>query len=317
MAAAPPDPKYLLRGNMGSIHSLLFRVNSNVEHLFAGCASGKVYVWDLKRNRILTEFEAGSDPCLGLHNINDKHLVVQQKCGTIQIYNPSDSHWIMDKKIEHDYHSFCRCQILSDDIIITALEDSNVGLYSLKSSNLELTLDHSLIPVSKKLGEVMAIKPLSNMDQKVLIAYEIGLLVLWDIKAKKILHYMDIEPYPMVLDFEISHMRGIIGSPSEKLQVFNLSSDILKDKCTLTLKNPGTSVISIRPDNKIFAVGNWDGRLRIFSCKTLKQLAVLDHHRSTIHDVIFSSSYVESYNCKYIMAAAGKDGYVSLWDIYN
>ncbi|KAK2582955.1 hypothetical protein KPH14_009013 [Odynerus spinipes] len=317
MAASPPDPKYLLRGNMGCVHSLLFQINSDVEHLFVGCASGKIYVWDLKKNRILTEIEAGTDPCLTLHNISDKNLLVQQKCGSIKIYNPSDSHWMISKTINHDYHSFCRCQVLAEDTIITALRDSNVGLYSLRSSNLELTLDSSLIPVSKKLGEVMAIKPLPGMDQKVLVAYEVGLLVLWDIKAKKVLHYMDIEPYPMALDFETLHMQLIIGSPSEKLQVFNLSSDTLTNKCTLTLKNPGTSVINIRPDAKIFTVGNWDGRLRLFSCKTLKQLAVLDHHRSTVHDVTYSPHYVESYNCKYIMAAAGKDGYVSLWDIYN
>lgn len=48
MAVIPPDPKYLLRSDMGCIHSLLFWINSDVEHLYAGCALGKVYIWDLK-----------------------------------------------------------------------------------------------------------------------------------------------------------------------------------------------------------------------------------------------------------------------------
>lgn len=108
---------------------------------------------------------------------------------------------------------------MSEDIVITALENSNVGLYSVKSSNMELTLYSSEVPFSKKLGEVMAIKPLPSTDQKVLVAYEIGLLVLWDITAKKVLHCMDIESCPMAIDFETSHMQGIIGSPSEKLEV--------------------------------------------------------------------------------------------------
>lgn len=317
MAVTPPDPKYLLRGNMGCVHSLLFRINSDVEHLFAGSSSGKIYVWDLKRNRLLTEFDAGTDPCITLHNVNEKSLLVQQKCGSIKIYNPSDSHWAIYKTIDYDYYSFCRCQVLSEDTIITALRDSNVGLYSLKSSNLELKLDPSLIPVSNKLGEIMAIKSLPMIDQKVLVAYEIGLLVLWDIKAGKVLHWMDIEPYPLTLDFETSYKQGIIGYPSEKLQVFNLLSDTLTNKCSLTLKSSGTSILNIRPDSKIFTTGNWDNRLRIFSCKTLKQLAILDHHRDILHDITYSHSYTESYNCQYLMAAAGKDGYVSLWDIYN
>ncbi|KAL2742155.1 guanine nucleotide-binding protein subunit beta-like protein 1 isoform X3 [Vespula maculifrons] len=307
MAVIPPDPKYLLRSDMGCIHSLLFWINSDVEHLYAGCALGKVYIWDLKRNRILTKFDAGIDPCLTMHNINNNNLLVQQKCGSIKIYNMSNSHWSINKIIDHDYHSFCRCQVLSEDIVITALKDSNIGLYSVKSSNMELTLYSSEVLYSKKLGEVMAIKPLPSTDQKILVAYEIGLLVLWDITAKKVLHCMDIESCPMALDFETSYMQGIIGSPSEKLEIFNLSSDTLTTKCTLTLKNPGTSVISVRPDKKLFTVGNWDGRLRIFSQKTLKQLAVLDQHKNTVHDVIYSPHYVEAYNCKYLMAAAGKD----------
>ncbi|XP_047352689.1 guanine nucleotide-binding protein subunit beta-like protein 1 isoform X3 [Vespa velutina] len=317
MAIIPPDPKYLLRGDMGCIHSLLFWINSDVEYLYAGCASGKIYIWDLKRNRIFTQFDAGIDPCLTMHNINNNNLLVQQKCGSIKIYSSSDSHWSINKIIDHDYHSFCRCQVLSEDIIITALRDSNVGLYSVKSSNMELTLYSSEVPFSKKLGEVMAIKPLPYTDQKVLVAYEIGLLVLWDVTAKKVLHCMDIESCPMAIDFETSYMQGVIGSPSEKLEIFNLSSNTLTSKCALTLKNPGTSVINIRPDRKLFTVGNWDGRLRIYSQKTLKPLAVLDQHKSTVHDVIYSPHYVEAYNCKYLMAAAGKDSYISLWDIYN
>lgn len=101
------------------------------------------------------------------------------------------------------------------------------------------------------------------------------------------------------------------------IQIFNLSSDTLKSKRALTLKNPGTSVINIRSDRKLFTVGNWDGCLRIYSQKTLKLLAVLDQHKNTVHDVIYSPHYVKAYNCKYLMAAAGKDSYISLWDIYN
>lgn len=48
---APPDPKFLLRGNMDeNVHSLLFWIDSDVEHLYAGDGRGTVHIWDLRVN---------------------------------------------------------------------------------------------------------------------------------------------------------------------------------------------------------------------------------------------------------------------------
>ena len=47
----PPDPKFLLRGDMDeNVHSLLFSINSDVEHLYAGDGKGIIHIWDLKVN---------------------------------------------------------------------------------------------------------------------------------------------------------------------------------------------------------------------------------------------------------------------------
>lgn len=51
MAIFPPDPKYIFRGNMGSVNCILFQVTSNIEHLYAGTAKGNIHVWDLNVNR--------------------------------------------------------------------------------------------------------------------------------------------------------------------------------------------------------------------------------------------------------------------------
>ena len=53
MAILPPDPSYMLRGDMGPVHSLLFRITPYIEHLYAGTESGNIHIWDLKvRNAI-------------------------------------------------------------------------------------------------------------------------------------------------------------------------------------------------------------------------------------------------------------------------
>lgn len=85
----------------------------------------------------------------------------------------------------------------------------------------------------------------------------------------------------------------------------------------VTIKNEGIAVVASRPDSKVFTTGGWDGRLRIFSWKSLRPLAVLDQHRGGIYDIAYSGGKVESYSSKCLMAAAGKDGVISLWDLYN
>lgn len=51
MPERPPDPKFLLHGEMNeNVHSLLFWINSNVEYLYAGDGKGTVHIWDLKVN---------------------------------------------------------------------------------------------------------------------------------------------------------------------------------------------------------------------------------------------------------------------------
>lgn len=44
-------------------------------------------------------------------------------------------------------------------------------------------------------------------------------------------------------------------------------------------KQIGNSSVSVTPDGKVVAVGGWDGKIRLFSTKTLKSLGTLAHHR--------------------------------------
>lgn len=46
--ADPPDPVYVLKGDMGPIHSLMFK--SSLNQLYAGAESGKIHIWNLNVN---------------------------------------------------------------------------------------------------------------------------------------------------------------------------------------------------------------------------------------------------------------------------
>ncbi len=116
-------------------------------------------------------------------------------------------------------------------------------------------------------------------------------------------------------------------------------------------KHSGQQGLRIRSDGKIFATAGWDARVRVYSTKTMKELAVLKWHKVGCYATAFASveasdidasgeqsadadgknavavaerSIVgtvqerreEKAQSTHWLAAGSKDGKVSLWDIY-
>lgn len=123
---------------------------------------------------------------------------------------------------------------------------------------------------------------------------------------------------------------------------------------TVNTKHAGQQGLTIRSDGRIFSTAGWDSNIRVYSCKTLKELAVLQWHRVGCYAVAFADiagahspnfpspqfscvnepfqtdrsgscmKKMESVKEKRIMqaktahwiAAGDKNGKISLWDIY-
>jgi WD40 repeat protein len=125
---------------------------------------------------------------------------------------------------------------------------------------------------------------------------------------------------------------------------------------TVNTKHSGQQGLRIRSDGKVFATAGWDSRIRVYSCKTMKELAVLKWHKDGCYAVTFGnisdlshlgpSSTISSdhdahdekqdpaaeqrdYSLATVhqqrnlkvqqthwLAAGSKDGKISLWDIY-
>jgi ASTRA-associated protein 1 len=115
-------------------------------------------------------------------------------------------------------------------------------------------------------------------------------------------------------------------------------------------KHAGQQDLTVRQDGKIFATAGWDARVRVYSTKTLKELAVLKWHQDGCYSIAFADNtrldadetsseaakdqiLVASKNCDsalevikhqrsikaqmtHWLAAGGKDGKISLWDIF-
>lgn len=184
----------------------------------------------------------GDSPCFNLHIINETDLIIQRRHGKIDIYSANEANWILNKSFNYKYCSFCRSIYVSNkyykfledstkilyyrsqllpekNAILVPLDSSAVGMLSLKTLNMELTLDPFKQSDSSQLGAVMAMKPL--MNTLLLIAYEGGQLLLWDMRMNGVLSSLAVEQYPMTFDFDTSLMQGILGSASEKLEVLH------------------------------------------------------------------------------------------------
>ena len=117
----------------------------------------------------------------------------------------------------------------------------------------------------------------------------------------------------------------------------------------LNTKHAGQQGLCVRSDGKIFATAGWDARIRIYSGKTMNELAVLKWHKEGCYTVAFAiidpdqdfegdtkrlltttaisvidRSALEAIKHQrqakaqttHWLAAGGKDGKISLWEIY-
>ena len=120
---------------------------------------------------------------------------------------------------------------------------------------------------------------------------------------------------------------------------------------TLNTKHAGQQGLTVRSDGKIFSTAGWDAKIRVYSAKTIKELAVLTWHKMGCYVVAFARVEPSQNSGKgdtkalatkttavsvtngsaldtikhqrsakaqstHWLAAGGKDGKISLWDIY-
>lgn len=57
---------------------------------------------------------------------------------------------------------------------------------------------------------------------------------------------------------------------------------------SVNTKHAGQQDLRVRSDGKIFATAGWDSRVRVYSCKTMKELAVLKWHKEGCYAVAFA-----------------------------
>ncbi|KAA8652449.1 hypothetical protein EYZ11_005078 [Aspergillus tanneri] len=82
-------------------------------------------------------------------------------------------------------------------------------------------------------------------------------------------------PVPCLGRGSHSHSQGGVSPDEKPLKMINT-------------KHAGQQSLRVRSDVRIFATAGWDSRVRVYSCRTLKELAVLKWHKEGCYAVAFA-----------------------------
>ncbi|XP_075246370.1 guanine nucleotide-binding protein subunit beta-like protein 1 [Convolutriloba macropyga] len=235
---------------------------------------------------------------------------------------------VFSKRLETGFTAFCKCDLLlKEDLCMLVSPVDKNSEYFFRVFHLDTNLFDSAtafetkneIQCCKNYGLPMAVIIMSNTSKtRLLAAFEIGCIVLYSVETQEALaecnFQMDRNTAYTLTCIAANHdcTKVAVGSVERKISTVDITSADSVTKMefskTVEVTNPGLSCLQFRPDDGLLLVSaGWDSRIRYFSAKGLKQLAVLTYHTSTIVALKFVGKRLFS---------ACKDGKVACWNLY-
>lgn len=230
-------------------------------------------------------------------------------------------------------------------LAVPGLQDGHVNVTALPSQERVATI---VGPKDVNTGMVMALRLHYHQDELlIIVGYESGFACIWKKNPKTQkwqTTYTNKTHSQPILSLDIAASLGYFYTSSADAVVAR--HPLLESSADAKLqqsKHAGQQSLTVRSDEKIFATAGWDGRVRVYSTKTLKELAVLKWHKEGCYALAFADidqgaaedSAVTDENEAIVkraltvseqrtakarsthwLAAGSKDGKVSLWDIY-
>eukprot|EP01028_Stygiella_incarcerata_P002386 TRINITY_DN14457_c0_g1_i1.p1 TRINITY_DN14457_c0_g1~~TRINITY_DN14457_c0_g1_i1.p1 ORF type:complete len:330 (-),score=62.57 TRINITY_DN14457_c0_g1_i1:55-1023(-) len=307
-----PDPFHVLRGHLDSVNDVLF---PGVSQTLLSCSlDGSIRIWDVECGscRHVWDENKSFGGILCMAKRNDREVVLKRRGGKVEMFNLE----IGSGSFALDTGSLDFCRIICwDDCIATTGKESN-GLFAWDVRSGELVNEFHQKPDDHDHGMVMCLQRMTFGSQDfILCGREDGSVDLLDMRTSTCIHSQKIFK-EAVLSVE-TLMNGKIVAGSADCEIITLSLNQNPDasfgfrpirKEILPMK--GTNCIKERSDGKIFAVGGWDRRVRIFQSRNGHPLAILKYHTGSVNCVDFHSSG------RGLLASGAADSRIALWNIY-
>ncbi|KAI7182867.1 hypothetical protein KC343_g6401 [Hortaea werneckii] len=226
------------------------------------------------------------------------------------------------------------------------VQDGQIIVTELSSEERIATIPE---PKDIKTGMVMAIRLAyaQERDLTIIVGYESGHACVWRRNPssqywERIYTYQAHSQPILSLDLAISLGSFFTSSADAVIARHPLNAAGGKETKVIQTGHAGQQGLTIRPDLKIFATAGWDGKGRVYSTKTMKELAVLKWHKEGCYALAFAATDLEESHengrtsdtglvrremtvseqrtaaakSTHWLAVGSKDGKISLWDIY-
>ena len=244
-----------------------------------------------------------------LKNDNTIRVYVQVKSGYIKTFVFKNNEFHEEtESINCGTFTFCRMSVLKcNDEIIIAYPSAEVE----NAVNVLIDGKRSLIKnfMSQSSGMCLFTKLYAVKDGITMICgYESGKLVVLEISLSRTEHTVLFEGRVFeesCTDADLFKETIVAVSAGKSVKILR---DLKIEAKKIELPFPGCNTVAIRSDGKIFVTGGWDGKIRYFSIKSGKLLAIIDYHFDAISDIKFND---------FDLLAASSDGTISLFTLYN
>ncbi|RHZ82901.1 hypothetical protein Glove_103g71 [Diversispora epigaea] len=360
---------YILSGDSGGTIIIWDLITKRPIIKFQGHTKGILRV-TLFHNKLISH---GRDNFIHIWKLDQylKHLKINELkpfCEESKL-NPENSLFINSSSF-CKFDLYCKEGIEQEEILVaipSIKESSGIDIWNL--SNKELIVSSIGLDDKRERGYCMALK-LFQISQPnnylILASYENGSVVLWSITINQIDTSSKDDNKRIVVDqlwnckehvesvlaLDISaNKKFAISTAGDNKIVKYIFDENYQNKPSIKstiIKHSGIADVKIRSDGKIFATAGWDAKIRVFSSKTLKPLAILSYHRDSIYSLAFSRifeqdsinqleksdnnnenvSLIDNNNnnnkivnsvdevIKHYLVGGSKDHRISLWEIY-
>ncbi|KAI7179206.1 hypothetical protein D0869_07987 [Hortaea werneckii] len=375
----PLQPSYILRGHTAQVHAVLF-LRENLR-LLSGDADGWVVLWDVPIKRPVAVWRAHKSTILGLGSWGECKIITHGRDSKLCVWQlqeddntpyskvlPVDDavtdrkqplllHTLMVNTL--NFCSFAMCHAPSANetpnvqtptpasihLAYPGVQDGQIIVTDLPSEERIGTIPE---PKDIKTGMVMAIRLdyTPERDLTIVGGYESGHACAWrrnpssQFWERTYTNQAHSQPI-LSLDLAIPLGSFFTSSADAVIARHRLNSAEGETKVVQT-RHAGQQALTIRSDRKIFATAGWDGKGRVYSAKTMKEVAVLKWHREGCYALAFAATDLgESHDndqepntglvkramtvseqrtsaakSTHWLAVGSKDGKISLWDIY-
>ncbi|KJE88724.1 hypothetical protein CAOG_00319 [Capsaspora owczarzaki ATCC 30864] len=326
-AAEPtPEPLFILRGLNGAVNALCFHARTDLgesgdpDWLIAGGRCGRCWT------RTTPKGIAG---VAALASANQ--IATQGRDGFLRLWDmgrPASSRADAVCSIPVDTVTFCKLSVLDAGLgqaggplaAVPSLDMTRTQVMDLTTQQVICSVPFDRDAKHGTCTSVKLYRDAATQDVRLLAGYEGGEVVLYSITAGKVISKIH-RHQEGVLSVQASLDEPRIGFScgiDDVVSSFSLETNQpLQVANEVRLPQHGCNELAIRPDGKLVATGGWDSKVRVFSARSLKQLAVLRLHTDSVHAVAFSHPLRRSKERGHMLLATGsKDERIGLWSLY-